>query len=165
MTTSRFNWTEEYCKAVKHYLDKAQKSAKGKNLKSGELDKISNTLGIEKSILVSGIRGSSSLLNKYLRTGVYHTIQFTPAEVAILVDFVLHNSDNLQHAFRSTALYYRANGMSNRSVSSIDFYYYTRLKPVKKLEDWLFNIESRTDIFNGNVKNNIPKGQSTIGVR
>ncbi len=159
MARSNFKWTEEYCKAVKHYLSTAARTPSNQ-LKRGEYNRIADTLGIERNILKSGI-SSTTVLHRYLQTGIYINEQeWTEEEVRILVSFVLENADNLQHAFRSTALYFRATSNTDKSVKTIHYYYYTHLKP----GNLLFNIISTNTTFGKNVKNNIPKGQSTIGV-
>lgn len=159
MARSNFKWTEEYCKAVKHYLSTAARTPCNK-LKRGELDRIANTLSIEKEVLMNGI-SAETVLHKYLQTGIYvNERDWTEEEIRILISFVLENTDNLQHAFRSTALYFRATSNIDIKVFSISAYYYNHLKP----GDLLFNIISTNTTFNNNVKNNIAKGMSTRGV-
>lgn len=166
MAINRFRWTEEYCKAVQHYLNTAQRSVSGKRLKKGELERIATTLGISKSVLLMGMQQVDTVLNRYLKTGIYTNTKepLTDAELIIVVNLVLESADNLQHAFRCAALYFRANSMTKIPVKCISQQYYTRLKPVNKPKDLLFNIESLTDVFGGNVKNNLRRGRSTRGV-
>lgn len=161
MIKSNFKWTEEYCKAVKHYLSTAARHSGSNRLKKGEVNRIASTLGIDRKVLLNGIN-AKTILNKYLQTDIYvNERAWSEEEIRILVSFVLESADNLQHAFRSTALYFRATSNNNVSVNAITIYYYTHLKP----GDLLFNIISTNTTFSKNVKNNIAKGQSTIGVR
>lgn len=160
-TTKRFSWTEEYCKAVKHYLSTATKVSNSNRLKKGELDRIAITLGISKEVLRSGIAVPGTILRRYLQTGVYvNEVGWTEEEIRILASFVLENADNLQHAFRSTACYFRVTSNKNITVKAINAYYYIHMKKGNRL----FNIVSLNTTFGNNVKNNIAKGQSTIGV-
>lgn len=161
MATSRFNWTEEYCKAVKHYLSTAERTPSNR-LKKGEIERISSTLGINLRVLRNGMNVPNNLLHTYLQTGVYVKKRgWSEEELKILASFVIENSDNLRHAFRCTALKFRATGIKDMTVSSITAYYYTHMKKGERL----FNLVSLEYTFRNNVKNNIAKGQSTIGVR
>lgn len=158
---ANFRWNEEYCKAVKRYLDNAQRTSKGR-LKRGEIDRIASTLGIAKNVLSAGIKNPATTLNRYLQTGVYSISKtfLTEDEIKVLADFVIEHSDNLQHAFRCTAIYYRENRLNKKPVNSISVYYYTHMKH----GETLFNLISQTEVFGSNVKNNLVKGATTIGV-
>lgn len=158
---ANFRWNEEYCKAVKRYLDNAQRTSKGR-LKRGETDRIASTLGIAKNVLSAGIKNPTTTLNRYLQTGIYSMSKtfLTEDEIKVLADFVIEHSDNLQHAFRCTAIYYRENRLNKKPVNSISVYYYTHMKH----GETLFNLISQTEVFGSNVKNNLVKGATTIGV-